>query len=314
MLSRRAIRVKVMQTVYAHEQDREKTIARLEKSMFENINNSIRCYLYQLYLLCKTTEYVVTDVQIRSAKFIPTEEDRNQSVSLFHNPVIQHLVVTENLYQEIHREKLDTRIDADSFRQFFQKLRKSDEYQAYAQLENPLLTDDRAIIHFLYKSILGTDELFEQVLEDLFPAWQDDRELIYHAVLNYISNAGPNREPYVIREARDLKELKQFGSELLKQTIQNESDTGAVIASFLQHWDTERVAMMDMLIMKMAVTEWLYFADIPTKVTMNEYIELAKLYSTPKSGEFVNGILDAILKKLVADERIQKTGRGTKEN
>ena len=119
MLSRRSIRVKVLQTVYAHEQDREKTLDRLEKSMLENINNTIRCYLYHLYLLCKTAEYVVTDVQIRSSKFIPTEEDKILSVAVFHNPIIQHLVVTENLYTEIRREKLDTRIDPDFFRQFF---------------------------------------------------------------------------------------------------------------------------------------------------------------------------------------------------
>lgn len=303
-----------MQTVYAHEQDREKTVERLEKAMLENINNSVRCFLYQLYLLCKTAEYVVTDVQIRSSKFIPSEEDRNLSVSLFHNPVIQHLVVTENLYQEIHREKLDLRIDADNFRHFFQKLRKSDEYQSYHRNENPLLTDDREILAFLYKNILTTDELFEQNLEDVFPAWQDDRELIFHAVMNYISHAAPNREPHVVREARDLKELKHFAAELLRKTIYNEPDTEVIISSFLQHWDRERVAMMDMLLMKMAVTEWLYFPEIPTKVTINEYIELAKLYSTPKSGEFVNGILDAILKKLKEEDRIQKMGRGTKEN
>lgn len=314
MLSRRAIRVKVMQTVYAHEQDSEKTVDRLEKTMLENINNSVRCFLYQLYLLCKTAEYAVTDVQIRSSKHIPTEEDRNLSVSLFHNPVIQHLVVSENLYQEMQREKLDLRVDADHFRQFYQKLRKSDEHQAYIKKENPLLTDDREIIAFLYKNILNTDELFEQDLEDVFPAWHDDRELTFHAVMQFINQAAPNRDPFLIRDAKDIKELKHFGTELLRKTIYNEPDTEAIIASFLQHWDKERVAMMDMLIMKMAITEWLFFPDIPTKVTINEYIELAKTYSTPKSGEFVNGILDAILKKLQEDGKIQKTGRGAKEN
>ncbi|MFI5136068.1 MAG: transcription antitermination protein NusB, partial [Chitinophagales bacterium] len=289
MLSRRTIRVKVMQAVYAHEQDSEKTIDRLEKAMLENINNTIRCYLYHLFLICKTAEYIVTDVQIRSVKYIPSEEDKILSVSLFHNPVIQHLVVTENLYTEIHREKLDNRIDADYFRQFFQKLKKSEEYLTYSKKENPLLTEDKEIITFLYKNILSSEELFEQHLDDVFPAWHDDRELIFHSVMNYIMNLAPNREPFVIREARDQKELKQFGSDLLRKTILNEPETESLVASFLQHWDRERVAMLDMLLMKMSVTEWLYFPEIPVKVSINEYIDLAKRYSTPKSGEFING-------------------------
>jgi len=314
MLSRRSIRVKVMQVVYAHEQDREKTPERLEKSMLENINNTIRCYLYHLYLICKTAEYSVTDVQIRSAKYIQSEEDKILSAALFHNPIIQHLVITENLYTEIRREKLDNRIDPDNFRQIFQKLKKTEEYLAYSKKENPLLTEDKEIITFLYKNILSTDELFEQNLDDIFPAWHDDREIIFHALINYLNNAAPNRDPYVIRDAKDQKELKQFGIDLFRKTIYNEPETDSIITSFLQHWDRERVAMMDMLLMKMAVSEWLYFPEIPVKVTINEYIELGKLYSTPKSGEFINGILDAILKKLREEDKIQKTGRGAVEN
>lgn len=305
--------MKAMQTVYAREQDKEKTLDRLEKAMMENINNTIRCYLYQLYLLCKTAEYAVTDVQIRSAKHLRAEEDEFLSVSVFHNPVIQHLVVAENLYTEISREKLETRIDPDYFRQFFQKLRKTGEYAAYSKLANPLLTDDSQLITFLYKNILSNDELFEQHLEDVFPAWSDDREIVFHAVINYLQHAAPNRDPYVVKNARDQKELKQFGSDLLRKTVYNETETESIITSFLQHWDKERVAMLDLLLMKMTLTEWLFIPEIPVKVSMNEYIDLAKRYSTPKSGDFINGILDAILKKMREENRIQKKGRGVQE-
>src|SRR6186713_1167379 len=132
MLSRRNIRVKVMQTIYAHVQDPGKTLDRLEKSMLENINAASRAFLYNLYILCKTAEYVNTDLQIRASKHIPSEEDKILSVSIFHNPVIQHLVVNEDLYREIQKEKTGARIDPDNFREFFQKLKKTEEYVAYS--------------------------------------------------------------------------------------------------------------------------------------------------------------------------------------
>ncbi|HYV95728.1 MAG TPA: transcription antitermination factor NusB [Chitinophagales bacterium] len=302
-----------MQTIYAHEQDREKTLDRLEKSMLENINAASRAFLYNLYVLCKTAEYVNTDLQIRSVKFIPSEDDKILSASLFHNPIIQHLVVNEDLYREIQKEKLDTRIDPDYFRQFFQKLKKTDEYSAYSRKENPLFTDDREIILFLYKKILLPDDLFQQLLEDIFHTWQDDREPIYHAILNFIDTVPPNHDAFIIRQSKDLKEVKQFAVDLLRKTIYNDEETEALIVPILENWDKERVALLDMLLMKMALTELLYFPEIPVKVTMNEYIDLSKNYSTPKSGEFINGILDSVLRKLREENKIQKTGRGLQE-
>lgn len=314
MLSRRNIRVKVMQTVYAHEQDREKTLDRLEKSMLENINAASRAFLYNLYIICKTAEYVNTDLQIRSGKYIPSEEDKILSVSIFHNPIIQHLVVNEDLYREIRKEKLESRIDADSFRHYFQKLKKSDEYITYSREENPLLTDDREIISFLYKKILLADEMFQQQMEDVFPTWQDDKEPIFHVVMSFIETVSPNQAPFIIRQSRDLKEVKQFAVDLYRKTISHEQETEMLIVSILENWDKERVALLDMVLMKMALTELLFFPEIPVKVTMNEYIDLSKLYSTPKSGEFINGILDTVLKKLREEGRIEKSGRGMVEN
>lgn len=303
-----------MQAIYAFEQDPEKTIERLEKSMLENINAAPRGLLLNLYILCKTAEYVNTDLQIRAEKHIQSEEDKNLSVSILYNPVIQHLVVTEDLFREIQKEKLDLRFDPDCFRYFFQKLKKTEEYNEYAQKENPLLTEDREIITFLYKNILLTDELFLQITEDVFATWQDDRESIYHHVLNFITTVPPNQPAFVVRQSKEMKEVKQFAGELLRKTIYNKEETESLIVPLLENWDKERVALLDMVLMKMAVIELLYFPEIPVKVTMNEYIDLSKLYSTPKSGEFINGILDTILKKLRDENKIQKAGRGLQEN
>ena len=137
---------------------------------------------------------------------------------------------------------------------------------------------------------------------------------IQFLLMNFIETVSPNQSTFIIRQARDLKEVKQFAIDLYRKTISHEQETETLIVSILENWDKERVALLDMLLMKMALTELLFFPEIPVKVTMNEYIDLSKLYSTPKSGEFINGILDSILKKLREEGRIEKSGRGMVEN
>lgn len=313
MLTRRNVRIKVMQTIYAHEHDLEKTLERLEKSMLENINSFYRAFLYNLYILAKTTEYAVTDVQIRAGKFIHAEEDNFLSAQIFHNPIIQHLVEKEGLYREMRREKMDTRLDEDYVRQFFQILKKTPEYSSYSHKENPLLPEDAEIISFLYKKILFPNEMFQQHVEDVFPGWLDDKDAIYHSVMSTIESIAPDQNPFVIVRSKDSKEGKEFAISLLRNTIHHNEEMDALIAPFLENWDKERLAMLDFILMKMAVTEMLNFPQIPVKVSMNEYIDLAKIYSTPKSGEFINGILDSIMKKLKEDGKILKEGRGMKE-
>src|SRR4030095_12571222 len=207
----------------------------------------------------------------------------------------------------------DVRIDSDYFRQFFQQLKKKAEYTSYSQKENPLLPEDKAIISFVYKKILFPSELFQQHIEDIFPGWLDDKEAIYHSVIGVIEAFSPDQSSFVITRSRDSREGKEFALDLLRKTIMNETELDALISPFLENWDRERVAMIDFLLMKMALVEMLYFPEIPVKVSMNEYIELAKLYSTPKSGEFINGILDSMMKKLKEEGKILKEGRGMKE-
>lgn len=313
MLSRRNVRIKVMQTVYAHTHDQEKTVERLEKTMLENINSFYRAFLYNLYVLSRTAEFVIKDVQIRAGKHIPSAEDNFLSVQLFHNPIIQHLVGIEELYKEMRREKLDNRIEEDYFRQFFQALKKTPEYNSYSHKENPLLPEDKEMVSFLYKKILYPNETFQQHIEDVFPGWLDDKDAIYHSVMNTIESLSPDQKSFVINRSKETREEKEFATHLLRTTLHHETELDELIAPFLENWDKERLAVMDFILMKMAVSEMLYLPEIPVKVSMNEYIELAKIYSTPKSGEFINGILDAIMKKLKEEGKILKEGRGVKE-
>ncbi|MBA3649667.1 MAG: transcription antitermination factor NusB [Chitinophagales bacterium] len=314
MLSRRNVRIKVMQTLYSREHDKEKTIERLEKTTLESINAFYRCFLYNLYLLSKTAEYVIRDNQIQAAKFIQQEDKSFLSSQVFDNIIIQHIVERESLYQEIKREKMDLRADEDYFRQFFQLLKKTKEYSEYSLKQNPLMPEDKEIIYFIYKKILYPNEMFQQHIEDVFTGWLDDREAIYHSVINTIETIAPGQSSFITNRVKDMKEVKEYAIDLLKKTIYNEEEAEQIITPFLENWDKERLAMLDLLLMKMTVIEMIYFPSIPVKVSINEYIELAKLYSTPKSGEFINGILDSLMKKLKEENRIIKSGRGEKES
>ncbi|MCS6991215.1 MAG: transcription antitermination factor NusB [Chitinophagales bacterium] len=313
MISRHLARIKVMQVLYAHIQDQEKTLNRLERYLLENINKTYKSFLYSLYVLCKTAEYVYTDIRIRAEKFFPSAQDQINSVAIFENTVIQHFIRKEKLYDVVEAEKLNRLADPDLFRLFFQLLRKTPQYVAFAQKANPLLTDEREIVIFLYRAILSTHDLYQQHMEDLFSSWPDDRELIFSVITTHLNNIGPDDPPHIVREAQNQREVKQFALKLLRAVKEHEAETQALILPFLENWDPERVALLDMLLMKMTLTEWLYFPEIPVKVSFDEYIEISKRYSTPKSGEFINGVLDAVLRKLRAEQLVQKAGRGALE-
>lgn len=310
MLSRRNIRVKAMQVMYMHEQNPDLPIEKLEKTLKDSIHNFYRTFVYNLYVIIKTAEFVNEDAIIRAGKFLPTEADKNVSVKLFHNPVLQKLVLDEEFIRFIRYEKLEHYFDKDYAHKFFHLLAGTNEYKNYVGKENSTIEDDKRIIQFLYKKILFKQELFHQLMEDIFPNWPDDTEVISFAVLNFISQISIGKIP---EWQTDLIEENKFATELLDNTFYNEEYLTGLITPKLKNWDKERLAQIDLLLMKLALAEIIYFPNIPVKVSINEYIEISKLYSTPKSGDFINGVLDRLMKELQEKNVIKKTGRGLVE-
>lgn len=310
MLSRRNIRVKAMQVMYMHEQNPDLPIEKLEKTLKDSVHNFYRTFVYNLYVIIKTAEFVNEDAIIRAGKFLPTEADKNVSVKLFHNPVLQKLVLDEEFIRFIRHEKLEHYFDKDYAHKFFHLLAGTNEYKNYVGKENSTIEDDKRIIQFLYKKILFKQELFHQLMEDIFPNWPDDTEVISFAVLNFISQISIDKIP---EWQTDLIEENKFATELLDNTFYNEEYLTGLITPKLKNWDKERLAQIDLLLMKLALAEIIYFPNIPVKVSINEYIEISKLYSTPKSGDFINGVLDRLMKELQEKNVIKKTGRGLVE-
>ena len=308
MLSRRSVRVKVMQLLYMLNRDEQLSFPDLLKGYNDGIWKTYELYIYQLYLLLKVLQYAEKDAQNRAVKLLPSDDDKVFRPVLYSNPSTQSLanhIVFLNLVSKYHANE---QIDEDHVRSLYQAFAETAEYHAYLALENPSREDDNKVILELYK-FLTNSELFVELSEDRYNNWQDDESLVVGAMKKTLKVMPLEGEFYKEYEPSD-ETVREFGEQLLRKTCQEDQALFELIAPNLKNWDAERVAILDMIMLKMALCELLHFPTIPTKVTLNEFVEISKVYSTDKSKDFINGILDRLMKKLLKEEKIVKEGRG----
>lgn len=312
MLSRHNIRIKVLQTLYAYLQSEHGNTAIAEKDYLKAINESYRLYLLNMLYLAKVAEYSKKDFEIKSKKFVPTEEDKKASLRLYENPVLVALRENEAFHRRLRRDKLDVYIDNDLVRKLYQNFAKSEYYNDYLEMENVPLREHQYCLVNLYKSMLG-EELFLDYMEDLSPTSEDDQSLIFGALKRSVRSL-PEDDEFYIAQLPNEEFVHDFGKELLYRAIRHGDELQDLVVEKLKNWKEDRVAVLDMLLLKLGICEFLYFPSIPTKVTINEYVSLAKDYSTDKSKRFINGILDRLMKDLKGQGMINKEGRGLQEN
>ena len=310
MLSRRNIRIKVMQLLYSINRDSELTYDKAERVYDQRIITSYNTYLYNLYLFQKIANYSKKDVDRRKSKHLPSDEDRNFTAILAKNPLMDSLIRHEGFHERLNRAKLISKVDMDIVRKLYQKFAETDDYKKYVFQENHTLKDHQSILLALYRFCMKS-EFFNENIEDIFPNWVDDDSLVFGATKKTIKNL-PATHTFYEDYVPDHETVEEFGKDLLYKMNQLDEDLLEVIKPALQNWEVDRVAILDMIMLKMAICELLHFPTIPTKVTINEYIDISKMYSTPKSKDFINGILDRLLKQLLKKGKINKEGRGLK--
>lgn len=308
MLSRHNIRIKVLQTLYAHWQNEDSSIHTADRNYLKAIHSSYRLYLYNLYFLQRIADYNWRDFDIKTHKYLPTEEDRQASLKLYENPIAKALRDNSDFQRLLKDEALAALIDEDFVRTLYQKFTHSEYYPTYVQMQSPPMREHQYCMVNLYKFILQ-EELFQEHIEDHFPMWEEDLSLLYAAVKNTIRQL-PDKKDFFKEFEPNPEFVREFGRTLLLQAVKHDKDLQPIIAERLQNWQEDRVAMMDMLIIKLGLCEFLYHPSIPTKVTIDEYVSISKEYSTDKSKRFINGILDRLMHDLQTEGRIQKTGRG----
>lgn len=311
MISRRIIRIKVMQSLYAFRSSSDQTIKQAEKELFHSIDKSYDLYHLLLLLLTDVRNYASNRIDIKMQKKMPTSEDLNPNRRFVNNGIILNLENNKSLQKYVESKKLSWVDHPELIKKLYDQLITSSEYNAYMEAPENSLNDDRSIIDFFYAHIVAESADLFQVLEEKSIYWNDDIEFVISMIIKTLQKFKPN--------SSDLKSLMplfkddddiDFTKNLLRKSILNHDENSKIIEHHLLNWDIERVAFIDILIMELAICEFLYFPSIPTKVTLNEYIDLARYYSTNKSRNFINGILDKILKTLKNEEKIQKTGRG----
>ncbi len=302
MISRRNIRVKVMQTLYAGytaegKMKKEDAIKTLDK----HLEQSLQLFVFLIYNLTEIARYSEFDARQKASKHLPTQQDLVVNTKIAGNLLLWQILEHPTYNEAIKTFKIELKSDQDWIRKLYLELCETDFYKKYISLPGRDKKDEKEILEFIFTDLMLPNDDFVAYLEEYFVHWEDDCEMMNLLLLNFLQKPNTNN----FRQFVSTEKLK-FAKDLLISVIEKEDVCNEYIKSKLQNWDPERTAVIDMILMRMGICEFLYFETIPTKVTINEYIELAKDYSTPQSGHFVNGILDSIHKDLLAENKLHK--------
>jgi N utilization substance protein B len=288
--------------------DEQLTPKDVVKMYKEGTWKAFELYIFQLYILLRVAQYAEKDAEIRAAKHLPTDSDKAFDPRLGTNDCTKSLANHVDFLNMVKKYQINIGIDEDHIRSLYQSFTATQEYRDYMAIENPVTTDNAKALLDLYRFLAASD-LYSDMSEDRYNNWCDDESLVSGAMKKTLKNFPVSGKFYEEHEPSDATVL-EFGEELLRKTCSEDQKLFTDIEPTLKNWDAERVAILDMVMLKMALCELLHFPTIPTKVTLNEYVEISKLYSTDKSKEFINGILDRLMKELLEKGRIVKEGRG----
>ncbi len=322
MLSRRHLRVKALQALYAFFQSGGNDLAAGERQLIKSTDKLYDLYVYQLSFLVKLVEFVQNRLEEAKHKFYPTEEDLNPNTRLVDNRLIAQISGNKDYQRHYNRLKINWIDDTNLFHKLYQDLRSGEDYQKLIRSGKTGYNDDRELLLLIVANYLSEYELLRNYYEDASIFWADEDfdislMMLIKTLQFYRENWGPEHAlPSLFKDDGNEEgedEDRQFMIKLFRYCILRSEETGKLIEEQAENWEMERIAFMDMIIMKMALTELMIFPSIPVKVTINEYIEVSKSYSSVKSKLFINGILDKLVVKLKEDGKIRKVGRGLME-
>ncbi len=309
MISRRLLRVKALQILYAYRATEDHSLAKSEKELIFSIEKSYDLYHLLLLLTTDIASYARDRIEIAKAKYFPTEEESNPNIRFVENRLILQIESSRSFRQFVESRKLSWTREEELIKSFYRKMLEWEVYQEYMAGEADSFENDRKFLTRLLGELIIPDESLSQVLEEQSVYWNDDLEFIGTMLMKTMNRWKPNSGLNMLAMFSSDDD-RQFVIDLFRKTVLYGEEYQEIIRNFSTNWDFERLAWMDILIMQMAITEGIHFPSIPTKVSLNEYIEISKYYSTDKSSHFINGILDKVYAQLKTDGKIKKTGRG----
>ena len=307
MINRVLIRLKIVQIVYAYYQNGGKNLDTAEKELFFSLSKAYDMYNYLLLLMVEITKQAERKQSAAKNKLLPTAEELYPNTKFVDNRFIAQLEANKQLLEFSETQKKTWDNEAEFVKGLCERIMASDIYKEYMASETSSYEEDRELWRKLYKRIIFNNDELDQVLEDQSLYWNDDKEIVDTFVLKTIKRFeeknGAKQE--LLPEFKD-EDDQDFARRLFRRTILNADYYRHLISENTRNWDLDRVAFMDVIIMQIALAEILSFPNIPVSVTLNEYVEIAKLYSTPKSGSFINGTLDGIVNILKKENKLTK--------
>jgi len=312
MLSRRHLRIKVMQALYGYNTAAFDSINAGEKEILLSINRYYELFLYQLLFLTEVFETARKQSEDAKQKYLPTEQELNPITRFTNNRLL--VALSENaLLQDLYKKRNISWIGENEIaRRVFTSFRASPEYEKYMFSPENNFEKDKEIIAVLIKKFIADFPQLMQYYEERSIFWVDDIDIVNLILTKVIRSCNSGNIDKVFNELEWFidDEDRNFAMDLFRRTITNSEKFEKIISEKTLNWEVDRIAMMDILLMKMAICELLEFPSIPVKVTLNEYIDLSKMYSTPKSSVFINGILDKLIEDFRQNNMIKKSGRG----
>ncbi len=311
MISRRLIRVKVLQLLYAYfNGNNTDGLPKYEKDLQKSLEKSYDLYHLFFLLLIDVSRYAQNKIDIYKSKMMATEADLNPNTRFVDNKVVRQLEQTEKLTVYADSNTLNWNATPELIKHIYNVMVESDSYKAYmASPDNSYEADKKFVMNFFNEYMVDDDMLY-QVLEENSIYWNDDIEFVLSMNIKTVERLKESATSVSLMNLYKNDDDRRFATDLFCKTVLNHDANNTIIRSTIKNWDLERLAQMDLLIIEMAMSEITSFESIPVKVSLNEYIDLAKFYSTDRSNAFVNGILDKIVNQMKAEGKIKKTGRG----
>ena len=312
MVNRRHIRVKVMQSIYAMHQNGSDNLEKEEKFLFYSIDAIQDLYLIMLSSLIEICKKETIFLHKSSQKHLATPQERKPNEKFIKNAIFQILAENNSLSIAIETRKIDNwNLNDDYILILLNDIKQSKLYANYMSNAVNTFEEDKEFIVNLFQDVIVPNEKLYDYLEDNKLTWIDDIPVVNTEIIKQLKaikpvEGGNFRVPKLFKDNED----RDFVKDLFRKTVLNESELAKEYVDKTPNWDSERIAEIDTIILKMAICELLKFPSIPVKVTLNEYLELAKEYSTPKSSIFINGILDNLVKEFEKDNKLKKSGRG----
>lgn len=302
-----------MQSIYAMHQSKSDNLEKEEKFLSYSIENVQDLYLIMLSSLIEIKKTEEIFLEKSSKKHLVTPEERNPNKKFINNKVLQMLSENNSLSIALENRKINNwELNDDYIQILLSAIKQSDLYKAYMANEVNNFEEDKQFIIDVFTDIIVPNEKLYEYLEDNKLTWLDDVPLVNTHIIKQLNSLKAKDDHDTFKVAKLFKDTedREFVTNLFRKTVLNESEFAKEYVDKTPNWDTERIAEIDTIILKMAICEFIKFPSIPVKVTINEYLEVAKEYSTPKSSVFINGILDNLVKEFETDKKLNKIGRG----